>query len=97
VFALVPADAELSLKRLAAAAGAKSARMAERAEAERATGYRVGGISPLGSRAPLRTFLDEPATAHERLCLNSGGRGEIVEVATADLVRLTGATVVPLR
>src|SRR4051794_36931197 len=59
VFALVPADAELSLKALARAAGAKAAEMAPRADAERATGYQVGGISPLGSRRALPVFLDD--------------------------------------
>ena len=96
VFALVAADSELSLKRLAAAAGAKHAEMAAPRDAERATGYQVGGISPLGSRKRLRVFLDAGAERFERICLNAGNRGHIVEVATADLVRLTDATVVDL-
>ena len=91
VFALVPANAELSLKKLAAAAGAKSAAMARPADAERATGYRVGGISPLGSQRPLPVHLDATAARFERICLNGGGRGTIVEVPLADLVHLTGA------
>ena len=97
VFALVAADAVLSPKKLAAAAGAKNAVMADPKEAERATGYQVGGISPLGSRKPLRTFLDASAEGFPRICLNAGNRGHIVEVATAELVELTGATVVDLR
>jgi Cys-tRNA(Pro)/Cys-tRNA(Cys) deacylase len=97
VFALMPAAAELSLKKLAAAAGAKHAAMAVPRDAERVTGYQVGGISPLGSRKTLRTFLDSGAEQFERICLNAGNRGHIVEVATTDLVRLTGATVVDLR
>ncbi|HEX3331100.1 MAG TPA: YbaK/EbsC family protein [Gaiellales bacterium] len=97
VFALVAADAVLSPKKLAAAAGAKSAVMADPKEAERATGYQVGGISPLGSRRPLRVFLDASAEESPRICLNAGNRGHIVEVATADLVELTGATLVDLR
>jgi Cys-tRNA(Pro)/Cys-tRNA(Cys) deacylase len=92
VFALLPADRELSLKKLAAAAGARSARMADPRAAERLTGYQVGGISPLGSRRELPVYLDESALAHERICLNAGGRGQIVELATADLISLTGAT-----
>ena len=96
VFALVAADAALSLKKLAAAAGAKHAEMAAPRDAERATGYQVGGISPLGSRKRLRVFLDEGADRFERICLNAGNRGHIVEVGTADLVRLTGASVVDL-
>jgi Cys-tRNA(Pro)/Cys-tRNA(Cys) deacylase len=97
VFALLGADAVLSLKKLAAAAGAKNAVMAEPRDAERATGYQVGGISPLGSRRPLRVFLDASAEEFPRICLNAGNRGHILEVATADLVRLTGATVADLR
>ena len=97
VFALVAADAVLSPKKLAAAAGAKHAVMAEPREAERATGYQVGGISPLGSRKRLRVFVDAGAEEFPRICLNAGNRGHIVEVATAELVELTGATVVDLR
>ena len=97
VFALVAADAVLSPKKLAAAAGAKHASMAEARDAERATGYQVGGMSPLGSRKQLRVFLDASAEAFPRICLNAGNRGHIVEVATADLVQLTGAMVVDLR
>jgi Cys-tRNA(Pro)/Cys-tRNA(Cys) deacylase len=96
VFALLPATAELAPKRLAAAAGAKSAQMAAPADAERVTGYQVGGISPLGSRRPLPVFLDETAALYERICLNAGGRGHIAEVGRADLVALTGARLVPL-
>jgi Cys-tRNA(Pro)/Cys-tRNA(Cys) deacylase len=97
VFALVAADAVLSPKKLAAAAGVKHAALAEPRDAERATGYQVGGMSPLGSRKPLRVFLDASAEVYPRICLNAGNRGHIVEVATADLVQLTGATVVDLR
>jgi Cys-tRNA(Pro)/Cys-tRNA(Cys) deacylase len=93
VFALVPATSELSLKKLATAAGAKHAAMADPRDAERATGYQVGGISPLGSRRALRVFLDAGAERVERICLNAGNRGHIVEVATADLIALTAAEV----
>jgi Cys-tRNA(Pro)/Cys-tRNA(Cys) deacylase len=97
VFALVPASYELSLKKLAAAAAVKHAAMAEPRDAERATGYQVGGMSPLGSRRPLPVFLDATAEGFERVCLNAGGRGQIVELATTDLVRLTGAVRCDLR
>jgi Cys-tRNA(Pro)/Cys-tRNA(Cys) deacylase len=96
VFALVPAGSELSLKKLAAAAGAKHAAMARPTDAERSTGYQIGGISPLGSRRPLRVFLDSGAERFERICLNAGNRGHIVEVSVADLVALTGAAVCDL-
>src|SRR6478736_956394 len=78
VFALVPATAELSLKKLAAAVGVKHAEMADPRDAERVTGYQVGGISPLGSRKALRVFLDAGAERFERVCLNAGNRGHIV-------------------
>jgi Cys-tRNA(Pro)/Cys-tRNA(Cys) deacylase len=90
VFALVPAGHELSLKKLAAAAGMRSAKMAEPRDAERLTGYQVGGISPLGSKRALPVYLDRSALAHEQICLNAGGRGLIVELRTADLVALVG-------
>ena len=96
VFALVPAARELSLKKLAAAAGARAAHMADPKTAERLTGYQVGGISPLGSRRELPVYLDESALEHEQICLNAGGRGQIVELATADLISITGATATDL-
>ncbi len=96
VFALLAADTVLSLKKLAAAAGTKHAEMAAPREAERATGYQVGGISPLGSRKRLPVFLDAGAQRFERICLNAGNRGHIVELATADLIRLTGARLADL-
>lgn len=96
VFALVPATVELSLKKLAAAAGVKHAEMADPRDAERATGYQVGGMSPLGSRKRLPVYLDRSGEAFEQICLNAGGRGQIVEVRTAELVGLVGATVADL-
>ena len=97
VFALVPASGELSLKKLAGTAGAKQARMAEQRDAERATGYQVGGISPLGSRRRLRVFIDASALEHQRICLNAGGRGVIVELETAAIVALVEAVVADLQ
>jgi Cys-tRNA(Pro)/Cys-tRNA(Cys) deacylase len=96
VFALLPATSELSLKKLAAAAAAKQARMAAPTDAERATGYQIGGISPLGSKRRLRVFLDTSALGHDRICLNAGGRGAIVEVATDQLITLIDAATVDL-
>jgi Cys-tRNA(Pro)/Cys-tRNA(Cys) deacylase len=96
VFALLPATSELSLKKLATAAGAKQARMAEPRDAERATGYQIGGISPLGSKRRLRVFLDASALDHDRICLNAGGRGAIVDVATGQLIALVDAVAVDL-
>ena len=83
VFALVPATGDLSRKKLAAAAGVKHAEMADPRDAERATGYQVGGMSPLGSRRRLPVYLDASGGEFERICLNAGGRGQIVEVGAA--------------
>lgn len=96
VCVLVPSDREVSLKKLAAAAGAKDAAMLPAAEAERITGYRVGGISPFGQRKPPRVFVDDSVMAHATILLNGGRRGLQIEIAPADLVRLLGATAVAL-
>lgn len=91
--AVVPVDGHLDLKALAHAVGGKKAAMAEHAAAERATGYVVGGISPLGQRHPLRTVVDATATGHPTVFVSGGRRGLDVELAPVDLVRLTGAVV----
>jgi Cys-tRNA(Pro)/Cys-tRNA(Cys) deacylase len=96
VLAVVPVDHELDLKRLAAAAGARRAAMAEPAAAERATGMVVGGISPLGSRRPLALLVDDSALAHETVFVSAGRRGLQLELAPADLVRLGNGRSAPL-
>lgn len=88
--AVAPADRKLDLKALAAGAHAKSAVMAEPKDAERATGYVTGGISPLGQKKPLRTFVDAQAAAHETVFVSAGRRGMEIEIRPADLVELTG-------
>jgi Cys-tRNA(Pro)/Cys-tRNA(Cys) deacylase len=93
---IVPVAAKLDLKALAAAAGGKRAKMAEVAAAERATGYVAGGISPLGQRKRLPTVLDASAEGLETLFCSAGRRGLEVELAPADLARLTGATFAPI-
>ena len=75
VCVLVPSDAEVSLKKLAAAAGVKDAAMLPPAEAERITGYHVGGISPFGQKKCVRVFVDEAALAHASIIVNGGRRG----------------------
>lgn len=94
--ALVPVSHSLDLKALARAAGAKKASMAEAGVAERATGYVVGGISPLGQKQRLATFIDASAEALEQLHVSAGRRGLEVSLATADLKRLTAARLAPL-
>ena len=89
--AVVPVVGELDLKALAAAAGGKRAALADRAVAERTTGYVRGGISPLGQRRALPTVIDESAAGFDTVFVSAGRRGLQVELAPADLVRLTGA------
>lgn len=92
VVAVVPVAERLDLKALARAAGGSRAAMADVADAERATGYVAGGISPMGQRRRLPTVVDETALAHPTVFVSAGRRGLEVELAPADRVRLTGAT-----
>lgn len=91
--AVVPVAGQLDLKALAAAAGGKRAVMAEVADAERATGYVAGGISPVGQRRRLPVVIDSSALRHATIFCSGGRRGLEIELAPADLIRVTGATV----
>ncbi len=91
--AVVPVAAELDLKALAAALDGRRAGMAEPADAERATGYVRGGISPIGARRRLPTVVDAAAGGWDTIYVSAGRRGLQVELAPADLVRVTGARV----
>jgi Cys-tRNA(Pro)/Cys-tRNA(Cys) deacylase len=93
---VVPVTGSLDLKALAAALGAKRATMAEPAAAERATGYVTGGISPFGQKTRLPLVVDASVTDWPTVYVSGGRRGLQVEVAPADLVGLTGATVAPI-
>ncbi|GAB3715446.1 Cys-tRNA(Pro) deacylase [Amycolatopsis oliviviridis] len=93
---VVPVTGQLDLKALAAAAGGKKAKMADPAAAQRATGYVLGGISPLGHRSRLPVVIDATAEKFETVHCSAGRRGLEVELAPADLVRLTGAVVAPI-
>ncbi len=94
--AVVPVSGRLDLKALATAVGAKRADLADPRAAERATGYVVGGIAPLGQRRRLPTVVDISALDHETILVSAGRRGLDVELAPADLVTLTGALVAPV-
>ena len=96
IVAVVPVSGPLDLKALASAVGGKKAVMADPAAAERSTGYVLGGISPLGQRKRLRTVLDESALGFETVYCSAGSRGLEVELAPADLVRLTSAVTAPI-
>jgi Cys-tRNA(Pro)/Cys-tRNA(Cys) deacylase len=89
--AILPALARLSLKAAAAALGLGKAAMADQRVAERATGYVLGAVSPLGQRTRLPTVIDSGANSFERVYFSAGRRGWDVAVAPGDLVRLTGA------
>lgn len=93
---VVPVAGSLDLKAMAAALRTKSVRMAEAADAERATGYVVGGISPLGQRKQLPTVIDETVLAWPTVFVSAGRRGLQVEVEPAALVALTRATLAPI-
>jgi Cys-tRNA(Pro)/Cys-tRNA(Cys) deacylase len=93
VSALVPVGYELDLRRLAAAAGVKRASLADPREAERATGYVVGGISPLGQRRRLPAFVDASTPTDGHVYVSAGRRGLELELSLDDLLRLTGARV----
>lgn len=93
VVAVVPVSGWLDLKALARAVGGSKAAMAEQATAERATGYVVGGISPLGQKRSHPTVVDTTALEHPTVYVSAGRRGLDLEIAPADLVRVTGAVV----
>lgn len=86
VCAVVPSDCEVSMKKLAAAFGGKSAAMMKPADAERLTGYHVGGISPFGQKKAVPTVLEEAALTHVQVYLNGGQRGLQVVMAPSDIV-----------
>lgn len=93
---VLASDREVSMKKLAAALKAKSAEMMKPADAERITGYKVGGVSPFGQKRPAPTVVDAEAAALPQAFVNAGQRGLQARLAPADLVRVLGAVVAPL-
>jgi len=91
--AIVPVTGKLDLGAFAAATGGKRAVLADPAIAERRTGYVVGGISPIGQKSAHPTVLDETAELYDTVFVSGGRRGFDIELAPADLVAATGATI----
>lgn len=94
--AIVPVSGSLDLKALAHAAESRKCEMADPAAAQRATGYPLGGISPLGQKMRLRSFIDSTATALPTMHVSGGRRGLEIALAPADLAALTDARLVAI-
>lgn len=93
---ILPSDCEVSMKKLAAALGGKAAEMMPPPEAERLTGYKVGGISPFGQMKRVPMVVEAAAMEHELVYLNGGQRGLQVRLSPREAVRLLGAVVAPV-
>ncbi len=91
VCVIVPSDREVSMKKLAAAFGGKAAAMMKPADAERLTGFKVGGVSPFGQRKKVPTAIEDEAFVLERVFINGGQRGLQVLLAPADAMAAAGA------
>jgi len=89
---VLPSDREASMKKVAAAFGGKSAAMLPVPDAERLTGYKVGGVSPFGQRKKLRTVVDASAANEACVYVNGGRRGLQIRLSPADLLKASGAT-----
>ncbi|MBN9538336.1 MAG: aminoacyl-tRNA deacylase [Alphaproteobacteria bacterium 65-37] len=96
VCVIVPSDDEVSMKKLAAAAGGKSAEMMKPAEAERVTGYKVGGISPFGQKRRVPVMMEEAALAHDYVFMNGGQRGLQVKLDPRQAREVLDAKSAPL-
>jgi len=89
--AVLPVSGMLSMKQIARAAGAKKATMAAPADVERATGYVLGGVSPLGQKKRLKTIIDVSAADYDTVYISAGRRGLEIELSPDDLKSLTNA------
>lgn len=96
VCVIVPSDSEVSMKKLAAAFGGKSAQMMKPSDAERITGYKIGGISPFGQMKPPRVAIEQQALSQDLVYINGGQRGLQVRLSPRDAADLLNATVATL-
>jgi len=97
LLALMGGDGTVSEKKLARVSDYRRISPAAPRDAERATGYQIGGIGPFGLKRPLPVFLDEATSQHSEVVINAGARGTMTRLATDDLIRLTDATVADIR
>ena len=97
VVAIVPVETTLNMKKLAKIAKSKKAEMASQQAAEKSSGYVLGGISPLGQKRKLKTFVDESALEFEKIYVSGGKRGLEIELSALDLISLTKAVVCSLK
>lgn len=93
---VIPSDASLSMKKVAAAFGAKDAAMMPPAKAERLTGYHVGGISPFGAMKRVPAAIEATVCAAAKVWINAGQRGLLLEIAPQDALRVLDAKAAPL-
>ena len=91
VCVIVPSDCEVSMKKLAAAFGGKAANMMRPADAERLTGYHVGGISPFGQKKRAPVAIEQAALGHQTVFVNGGQRGFQIEIDPNDAILAAGA------
>ena len=96
VCVVIPSDAEASMKKLAAVFGGKAAAMMKVPDAERLTGYKVGGIGPFGQKRKVPTALDETAELYETIYINAGQRGLLLSIAPGDAVKAAEMVVADL-
>lgn len=94
---VVPVTSMLSMKLIAKAAGGKKASMANPQEVQRRTGYVLGGVSALGQKSRLKTFIDHSALAFDTIYISAGRRGLEIELSPTDLATLTGGQFMPLQ
>jgi len=97
LLALMGGDGSVSEKKLARASGHKRVSPAAPRDAERVTGYQIGGIGPFGLKQPLPVFLDETTARNDDVVINAGARGTMIRLSTADLICITGARIVDIR
>lgn len=92
IVAVIPVEEQLSMKLLAKAAGAKKAAMADKNDVQKSTGYILGGVSPIGQKKKLLTFIDSTAQDLEHVYVSAGKRGLEIELSPLDLIKVTGGS-----